>query len=108
MTEKKREKVNYEGMTETAVANEIKWATPPTTGSGAPVSTKWASIAETLMLNPKQWAVVAENVSASTAHLIRTGGYKAFQPAGSFEATTRGNSGGRAAEVYARYVGVKD
>ena len=85
----------------------IKWVTPPTMRSGAPVSARWAVVADMLKENPEQWAVVAENVSASTAHLIRTGGYKAFLPEGAFEATTRGNSGGRAAEVYARYIGAK-
>ena len=83
----------------------VKWDNPPDTKGNRSGTKRWEAIAKELRSNPEQWAVVAENVSSATAYLIRTGKYLAFQPAGTFEATTRGNANGRAAQIYARYVG---
>jgi hypothetical protein len=86
---------------------ELKWEEPPQQllGRGR---TNWREIADALKSNPEQWAVVAENVSASTGTHIRYGRLKAFEPAGAFEARVSGaraDDSGRASKVYARYVG---
>lgn len=88
---------------------DIKWEEPPQQllGRGR---TNWSEIANALKGNPEQWAVVAENVSASTGTHIRYGRLKAFEPSGSFEARVSGahsSSSGRAEKIYARYVGSK-
>jgi hypothetical protein len=64
---------------------DIKWEEPPKQllGRGR---TNWSEIASALKSNPEQWAVVAENVSASTGTHIRYGRLKAFEPSGAFEA----------------------
>jgi hypothetical protein len=86
---------------------ELKWEEPPQQllGRGR---TDWREIADALKSNPEQWAVVAENVSASTGTHIRYGRLKAFEPAGAFEARVSGaraDDSGRASKVYARYIG---
>lgn len=63
------------------------------------------NVASELRANPGEWAVVAEDVSPTLAQLIKNGKLVAYRPAGSFESVTRGISNGRAAKVYARYVG---
>ena len=85
----------------------LKWEEPPQEllGRGR---TNWKEIADALKRNPEQWAVVAENVSASTGTHIRHGRLKAFAPAGAFEARVSGarsDESGRANKVYARYIG---
>ena len=87
---------------------EMKWEEPPQQllGRGR---TDWRAIADALKSNPNEWAVVAENVSASTGTHIRYGRLKAFEPSGAFEARVSGaraDSSGRASKVYARFVGV--
>lgn len=86
---------------------ELTWEEPPQQllGRGR---TNWSEIADALRSNPKKWAVVAENVSASTGTHIRYGRLKAFAPSGAFEARVSGaraDDAGRASKVYARYVG---
>ena len=86
---------------------DIKWEEPPKQllGRGR---TNWSEIASALKSNPEQWAVVAENVSASTGTHIRYGRLKAFEPSGAFEARVSGahsSASGRAEKIYARYVG---
>lgn len=88
---------------------EIKWEEPPKQllGRGR---TNWEDIANTLKSNPEKWAVVAENVSASTGTHIRYGRLKAFAPSGSFEARVSGAhsaDNGRAEKIYARFIGTK-
>ena len=85
---------------------ELTWEEPPnkllTRGS-----TDWLGVAKALKARPNEWAVVAENVSASTGTHIRYGKLKAFEPSGAFEARVSGtkvSGGGRASKVYARYV----
>jgi hypothetical protein len=86
---------------------DIKWEEPPKQllGRGR---TNWEEIASALKSNPEQWAVVAENVSASTGTHIRYGRLKAFEPSGAFEARVSGahsSENGRAEKIYARYIG---
>jgi hypothetical protein len=88
---------------------DIKWEEPPKQllGRGR---TNWSEIASALKSNPDKWAVVAENVSASTGTHIRYGRLKAFEPSGAFEARVSGahsSASGRAEKIYARYVGSK-
>jgi hypothetical protein len=88
---------------------DIKWEEPPKQllGRGR---TNWEEIASALKSNPEQWAVVAENVSASTGTHIRYGRLKAFEPSGAFEARVSGAhsaENGRAEKIYARYIGAK-
>jgi len=90
---------------ENKMTDTIRWEVPPVQTAGRPHSKKWAAVADALKSNPGEWAVVAENVSPTTAHLIRSGSLKAFAPKGAFEAVTRGNKNNRAESVYARYVG---
>jgi hypothetical protein len=78
-------------------------APPPTVKKGRPASEKWNEIASALKSRPNEWAVVAEDVSPTTAALIRNGQLKAFSE-GTWEAVSRGNVGSRAKQIYARYV----
>lgn len=84
---------------------ELTWEEPPVKGRNR---NDWESIAASLKANPNKWAVVAENVSASTGTHIRHGRLTAFAPEGTFEARVSGakaDNGGRAEKIYARYVG---
>ena len=84
---------------------ELKWEEPPVKGRNR---NDWDAIAASLKANPHKWAVVAENVSASTGTHIRHGRLTAFAPEGAFEARVSGakaDNGGRAEKIYARYVG---
>lgn len=84
---------------------ELTWEEPPVKGRNR---NDWESIAASLKANPNKWAVVAENVSASTGTHIRHGRLTAFAPEGAFEARVSGakaDNGGRAEKIYARYVG---
>lgn len=84
---------------------ELTWEEPPVKGRNR---NDWDSIAASLKANPNKWAVVAENVSASTGTHIRHGRLTAFAPEGTFEARVSGakaDNGGRAEKIYARYVG---
>jgi len=67
----------------------------------------WNSIAQMLKDNPNEWAVVAKECSHAYATNIKRGKIDAFAPEGAYEATTRGNTNGRADELYVRFVGVK-
>jgi hypothetical protein len=85
---------------------ELKWEDPPASLQ-ARNRRDWNSIANGLRTRPLEWAIVAENVSASTGTHIRHGRLTAFAPAGAFEARVSGarSEDGRASKVYARYVG---
>jgi hypothetical protein len=80
----------------------LKFGEPPGSVAGK-TSQKWASEAAELRDRPKEWAVVATKPTASTAAAmalnVRSGLLRAFQPAGSFEAISRG------CDVWVRYVG---
>lgn len=67
----------------------------------------WPEIADELRRNPNRWALIAEDYWASLGSFIRSGTYKDFRPAGSFEATARkvNQKTGKAERIYARYVG---
>ena len=84
---------------------ELTWEEPPVKGRNRH---DWNTIAASLKANPNKWAVVAEDVSASTGTHIRHGRLTAFAPEGTFEARVSGakaDNGGRAEKIYARYVG---
>lgn len=84
---------------------ELTWEEPPVKGRNRH---DWDSIAASLKANPNKWAVVAEDVSASTGTHIRHGRLTAFAPKGAFEARVSGakaDNNGRADKIYARYVG---
>lgn len=85
---------------------ELKWEDPPA-NLQARNRRDWNTIANGLRSRPNEWAVVAENVSASTGTHIRHGRLTAFAPAGAYEARVSGarSEDGRASKVYARYVG---
>jgi hypothetical protein len=88
-------------------AQLVEWAEPPTPVRYKRSNVDWASIADALRANPGEWAVVARNVNPSSVTHMRQGRLKAFEPAGSFEASGQGrNENGQTAEVYARFVGV--
>ncbi|QAB16988.1 hypothetical protein Leucomu_02815 [Leucobacter muris] len=75
---------------------EIKWQEPePTrTGRSSAGAGRWQQVAKELRKRPGQWALVGEDVAASTAaHLKKMG----------LEATLRGMNNGRAAKLYARF-----
>jgi hypothetical protein len=76
--------------------NGITWEDPPRTKP----RNDWGKIAETLRANPGKWAVI-ETASTAYCAFIRQGRTKAFQPAGSFEATLQNH------KLYARYIGVE-
>ena len=75
-------------------------------GTGRPIA--WADEAATLRERAERddsWGVLTPNAkSPSFANNIRHGLLAAFQPAGSFEATSRKNEDGTHM-IYARYVG---
>lgn len=87
----------------------LRWETPPAALRNR-TRRDWQVIADSLKDNPGNWAVVAEDVSASTGTHIRHGRLTAFAPAGAFEARVSGardSKTGRAEKVYARYIGEK-
>lgn len=85
----------------------MKWETPKPTRGRKPL-VDYAGIADELKKNPGEWAVVGENMPISLGSNISSGRIKAFQPAGAFEGTIRGQSNGRAVKVFARFVGKND
>lgn len=83
---------------------EIKWEEPTPDGRGNKPFRDWAGISALLRDRPGEWAVVAEDVSVSTASHIKRGRFRGFV-AGEFEAVSRNVINGRAEKIYARYVG---
>lgn len=84
---------------------EMKWENPAPETRGRKPLVKYEVIAEELKRRPGEWALVGENLAMSLGSHISIGRIKAFQPAGAFEGTIRGQENGRALKVYARYVG---
>jgi hypothetical protein len=73
----------------------ITWGEPPT---GAD---RWTAIAEALRSRPGQWAQVENEIGNPKSYVthIKTGRYRSFSPAGSFEAkVSRG-------QLWIRFVG---
>lgn len=65
-------------------------------------------IADFLKANPGKWArVIKGGKSAAAASTINTAGASAYQPRGSFEATSRQTSKGQY-DIYARFIGKAD
>jgi hypothetical protein len=83
--------------------SEIEWADPPALVN----RTDWAAIATALRSRPGQWAKVKTGTSSQVAAAIKSGQYRAFQPAGSFEARTSKTATGTdgQSDIYARFVG---
>ena len=75
----------------------MSWEEPPRTTP----RNNWNKIAEALRANPGQWAKL-ETASTAYCAFIKQGRTKAFQPAGSFEATLQKRV------LYARYIGAPD
>jgi hypothetical protein len=63
----------------------------------------WPDVAADLREHPNEWARVARNVAASTAHNVRTGKYVGFE-GGTFEAVARKSEDGDRHDVWARFV----
>jgi hypothetical protein len=87
----------------------LRWETPPASLRNR-TRRNWQEVADSLKANPGNWAVVAEDVSASTGTHIRHGRLTAFAPEGAFEARVSGardSKTGRAEKVYARFIGEK-
>lgn len=86
---------------------KIVWEEPEGRSRGVRASRyHWAEIAEQLKSKPGEWAMVGENLPLGSGTYINMGRIRAFQPSGSFEATTRGRTeDGKAKKVYARYIG---
>lgn len=82
----------------------IVWETPEPPAFTGRRRKDWAEVAAALRSAPGQWAVVDTDCAASTATQYHAGKNRAF-PRGQFEFTVRGVKAGRAAKLYARYVG---
>lgn len=76
---------------------DIKWQEPPADGRTGHAA--FQSTLEALRSNPGRWALVAEGVSASRAHTIKS------KPG--YEATVRKSATGNGGkyDLYARFVG---
>jgi hypothetical protein len=76
------------------MSNAISWTEPPRPRARE----DWQAIADTLRANPGKWAKI-ETASLHYGNVIKHGKTKAFQPAGSFEATLQQRV------LYARFIG---
>ena len=84
----------------------MEWKTPPKAVRYKRSNRDWEDIAQKLISNPNEWALIAQDVNPSTVTHIRYGRLKAFSPEGQFEASGHGrNEGGYTKELYARFVG---
>lgn len=85
----------------------VRWEDPPEHGNTRRAKLKYADVADDLRRTVGQWAVIVEDIPASSAgalaNRVRTG-QGAFAPQGAFEARSVGPGRGKAT-VYARYVG---
>jgi hypothetical protein len=82
----------------------LRWEDPPPAKGHRPFLLAHDLIAHQLRNRPGSWAVVAESPSqASLANYIAEGRYRAYAPAGTFEAVSRHVGG--IPTIYARYVG---
>lgn len=83
----------------------IEWVdAPPEDGRD---TFKYMEFARELRSHPGEWAVL-RGQRYQTASNIRVGSYKAFQPAGSFEAKARRDRNSDRTDVYVRFVGPND
>lgn len=83
----------------------IAWQDPPVKNR----RDAWAEVAEQLRQHPNQWALIGRDVPKNRANSIRQGLYKAFRPAGAFQArSTNINPSKSRADIYARYIGTKE
>lgn len=85
----------------------LRWEEPPEPSPRGnaynPRVADWYRIAAQLRDRRGQWAAVADNAAAYAATAIRQGVYKAFVPAGSFEA--KAVRVDNVLTIYARYIG---
>ena len=82
----------------------LQWEEPPAHRYGWVPRQNWALIAEQLRSRPGEWAVIDTDLPATLAVGMRKGRNKSF-PLGQFEFRNVGVKGGRAAKLYARYIG---
>lgn len=85
---------------------DIEWVDPPPTRHGRHGSSQLAVFADALRAHPDQWALLRRNVAPNTvSHWRRSAAFRG----GGFEFTSRqgDNERGRA-DIYGRYVGVRD
>lgn len=76
----------------------IKWEEPPVGARGGARRGVWSAVLADLQTRPGDWALIGEDVAASTATYLRTIG-------NGFEFTLRGVKNNRAEKMYGRYVG---
>jgi hypothetical protein len=83
----------------------IRWEDPPPPHSTHnPVALSHELIAVQLKRRPNEWGVVAEaHSNTGLADRIKSGKFRQYQPAGSFEAVSRHING--VFTIYARYIG---
>ena len=85
----------------------ITWEGPPDSQKHG-ARGRHVAIAAELKARPGEWAKVLVDTSLGVSHQIKNAVYKAYQPAGSFEAVarnTRKTDGRTVCDVYARYIG---
>ena len=80
----------------------IIWEEPTIDSRGAGVD--HSNLEAALRANPTKWAILGENVSASTPSAAKKS-VQYFNPAEHFEFKVRGVVNNKAAKVYARYIG---
>lgn len=90
--------------------NIIRWEDPPPSGLHNPRDPHLIAhelIAVQLKREPGRWAVVIESTGNEPrlANHITSGHYRAYKPAGSFQAVSRTVNGIRT--IYARFVGTQ-
>lgn len=85
----------------------MKWEDPPPDARFTRRHEPWEQVAQRLRDDPLRWAVVAEGANPSLVTKIRKGQILAFQPAGHFDATSRGTRT-KDVKIYARYIGEKE
>ena len=78
----------------------IKFQDPPPSATRRGLHEK---IAAKLRKRPGEWALIQHMSSTHNVDMIQRGRVKPYQPAGSFEATSRKRDEGY--DIYARYVG---
>lgn len=83
---------------------DIKWEDPPAidkSGRG-----RYDDLAAALRENPGRWALVGDDLAASTTTAINTGRLRAFMPPGAFQSRSQTHKDDpRRRRIWARYVG---
>lgn len=74
---------------------DLKWEEPERSPA---LRNKWLPVIEGLKARPGEWAVIAEDASANLGPMLK-------RTYVNVETTARGVKNGRAAKVYARWIG---